>query len=643
MDSDLDSLLNSVTYKSKDKTKLIIPEEKPGQNSRELNPYWKNGGSGLPTPSTSNQGKTAAAGDGGLSWWKKALQRCKETAVEEGTSLEEVAAGRYGSLSFLQNKIKEAELYLASTGRSSSSSSDKRRGRESFKGKSFTRPNDSDYYSGRKREHERRRDIDYRRRDMDDRERDRDDRRIDVDDRRSDKRCSERDQFYRNDCENRRDEPYKVKSNPLPTPSNFGANPRYSRNATETPDEQMVQKPSKQLSAEEKNKLSAKLLRAEMMGDKDLVNQLKAMMDGSGESSYCGNKREARKRNDDEDEEEEILVLQNQKGGVVPFQDRKPTIEPQGRNKKQKLETHQDGQRVRYFHDDDQKSLETLVREEKLSRGSNDLDTINRMAGRATRALYEDETIDDEMLRNETTNKPAKTFSKQKQLAIIEQKKMSSKIADCAFCFENIQKHLVVSMGTKTLLCMPRNRSMVEGHCLIVTLQHVIQSTACDEDILEEINTYKKSLVRMFEENDEDVIFLETCKNLKSYPHLVIECIPVPREIGEVAPICFQKAINECGPEWSNNKKLVTIRGGVKRSIPAGFPYFHVGFGTDDGYGHVIEDEESFPWYFGREVVGGLLDLETTLWRKPRFDDFEEQRKKTVEFTKSFKPFDPLC
>ena len=37
-------------------------------------------------------------------------------------------------------------------------------------------------------------------------------------------------------------------------------------------------------------------------------------------------------------------------------------------------------------------------------------------------------------------------------------------------------------------MCLPRNRSMVEGHCLIVTLQHVVQSTACDEDVLEEIN-----------------------------------------------------------------------------------------------------------------------------------------------------------
>lgn len=35
---------------------------------------------------------------------------------------------------------------------------------------------------------------------------------------------------------------------------------------------------------------------------------------------------------------------------------------------------------------------------------------------------------------------------------------------------------------------------MVEGHCLIVTLQHVVQSTACDEDVLEEINVSQKSM-----------------------------------------------------------------------------------------------------------------------------------------------------
>ena len=220
-------------------------------------------------PNASNRKQTAAAGDAGLSWWKKALQRCKEIATEEGKPLEEVAAGRYGSLSILENKIKEAELYLESTGQSSS---DNRRGRESFKGKSFRRPNDSqdsEFYSGRKKEHEGRRAIDDRRRDRDDRGKDRNDRR-DVDDRRSDKKCRERKQFYRDDCDSKlvRDDPQKVKLNPPSTSLNFESNPRSSRNTNETSHRQNVHKPLKQLSAEEKNKLSAKLLRAEMMGDK---------------------------------------------------------------------------------------------------------------------------------------------------------------------------------------------------------------------------------------------------------------------------------------------------------------------------------------------------------------------------------------
>ena len=113
---------------------------------------------------------------------------------------------------------------------------------------------------------------------------------------------------------------------------------------------------------------------------------------------------------------------------------------------------------------------------------------------------------------------------------------------------------------------------IVSHVCVNVHNYNVKQCEIFDLELVLIVNVfhhqmYKKSLVRMFEANDEDVVFMETCKNLKSYPHLVIECIPVPREIGEVAPICFQKAINECGPEWSNNKKLVTIRGGVKRSV----------------------------------------------------------------------------
>ena len=62
-----------------------------------------------------------------------------------------------------------------------------------------------------------------------------------------------------------------------------------------------------------------------------------------------------------------------------------------------------------------------------------------------------------------------------------------------------------------------------------------------------------------------------------------------------------QKAIQESEKEWSQNEKLVDLSNkDIRHSIPKGFPYFSVNFGLQDGFAHVIEDEQSFPWYFGK-------------------------------------------
>ncbi len=72
----------------------------PGQHTRELNPYWKDGGSGVPEnkppAASSTPPAPSAAGDGGLSWLRKAYDRCKQQAQDEGRSLEDVVADRYG-------------------------------------------------------------------------------------------------------------------------------------------------------------------------------------------------------------------------------------------------------------------------------------------------------------------------------------------------------------------------------------------------------------------------------------------------------------------------------------------------------------------------------------------------------------------
>lgn len=44
----------------------------------------------------------------------------------------------------------------------------------------------------------------------------------------------------------------------------------------------------------------------------------------------------------------------------------------------------------------------------------------------------------------------------------------------------------------------------------------------------------------MFREQDEDCVFMETCMRLNHFPHMAIECIPLPRELGDMAPIYFK-------------------------------------------------------------------------------------------------------
>lgn len=77
--------------REKDKTEILLNE--PGQSDRELNPYWKNGGDGLPQ---SNKGKPDEATILDANWLKKGLCRAKEQALRDGKCLAEVAAKRWG-------------------------------------------------------------------------------------------------------------------------------------------------------------------------------------------------------------------------------------------------------------------------------------------------------------------------------------------------------------------------------------------------------------------------------------------------------------------------------------------------------------------------------------------------------------------
>ncbi|NXC79763.1 C19L2 protein, partial [Cercotrichas coryphoeus] len=167
----------------------------------------------------------------------------------------------------------------------------------------------------------------------------------------------------------------------------------------------------------------------------------------------------------------------------------------------------------------------------------------------------------------------------QRRKAIREHQQLTACMEKCPYCFDSseLSKHLVIAIGTK--FCK-------------IGLKTFFFSFK---------QMFRNALVKMFEAKDLDCVFLETNMSMKKRYHMVYECIPLPKEVGDMAPIYFKKAIMESDEEWSMNKKLIDLSSkDIRKSVPKGLPYFSVDFGLQGGFAHVIEDQHNFPHYFGK-------------------------------------------
>lgn len=57
------------------------------------------------------------------------------------------------------------------------------------------------------------------------------------------------------------------------------------------------------------------------------------------------------------------------------------------------------------------------------------------------------------------------------------------------------------------------------------------------------VQVFRKTLTQMFLAMDQDVVFMETCMGLRYHPHMYIECVPMEKETGDLAPIYFKVTI----------------------------------------------------------------------------------------------------
>ncbi|NWV97089.1 C19L2 protein, partial [Machaerirhynchus nigripectus] len=195
----------------------------------------------------------------------------------------------------------------------------------------------------------------------------------------------------------------------------------------------------------------------------------------------------------------------------------------------------------------------------------------------------------------------------QRRKAIREHQQLAACMEKCPYCFDSseLSKHLIIAIGTKVRKQQFNTNVEIKKKNEIASMEGFIvlhlTFLALSADSTNSSRMFRNALVKMFEAKDLDCVFLETNLSTKKRYHMVYECIPLPKEVGDMAPIYFKKAIMESDEEWSMNKKLIDLSSkDIRKSVPKGLPYFSVDFGLQGGFAHVIEDQHNFPHYFGK-------------------------------------------
>lgn len=261
---------------------------------------------------------------------------------------------------------------------------------------------------------------------------------------------------------------------------------------------------------------------------------------------------------------------------------------------------------------------------------------------------------------DENANKLASRVHKSdinlRNVAINQYQKINSILENCPLCHHEdapdpTPTAPIISLATRTYLTLPTKPDLAPYSAMIVPTQHHSNLLECDDDEWEELRNFMKSLTRFYHSRDTDVLFYENAAFPNRHPHAALVAVPIPGGSGATAPAFFREAFLSTESEWSQHKKIIDTlssakkgagRSAFRRALAKEMPYFHVWFELDGGLGHVVEEPERWPKgdLFAREVVGGMLGLETeTIKRQGRWTRGGD-RDRIESFRKRWKKYD---
>ncbi|XP_078000079.1 CWF19-like protein 1 [Glandiceps talaboti] len=204
----------------------------------------------------------------------------------------------------------------------------------------------------------------------------------------------------------------------------------------------------------------------------------------------------------------------------------------------------------------------------------------------------------------------------------------------CWFCLGSpeVEKHLVVSVGTQTYLALAKG-GLVAEHVLILPIGHYQSSVDLPQDCVEEIEQYKTSLRKMFKSQGKSCVIFE--RNFRSQ-HLQMQVVPVPEDKAVTVSEVFQ----EYGEQQKLEINEIPTHSDLKQIISTGSPFFFVELDSGTKLLHRIK--KGFPLQFGREVLASpeVLDMAGRVDWKACAGNKDTEFKLAAKFREDFKPFD---
>lgn len=211
----------------------------------------------------------------------------------------------------------------------------------------------------------------------------------------------------------------------------------------------------------------------------------------------------------------------------------------------------------------------------------------------------------------------------------------------CWFCLSSpkVEKHLIIAIGDHCYLALAKG-GLTDDNLLIVPIQHIRSTNDVDsQEMIQEINKFKSSLLKFFANQSKAVIFYE--RNFRS-THLQIQVVPIDLDMLDGIDLKIKNISEKIYPKISY--QAIPNNCSISDMIPKGQSYFlweieplGVKF-----YSKIDTRGAFFPMQFGRQILvhNDLLNIPHRIdWKK--CSQSEEECKELVKRLKeAYKPLD---